>query len=210
TSTLQVAYDAEVVVHACRVIGESARDRTRPLLLVASFTHPHDPYEVPVEYWERYEGVDIDPPRHPEPPQPLDPPTRRLRAMVAAERIPVSPEQVLRARRGYYGAISLVDDHIGAILTALEEHGLAENTITMVTADHGDMLGERGLWYKMAPFEDSIRVPLIVHAPGRFKAARVSSPVSLLDLVPTLADLAGGFEPAAPVDGVSLLPALDR
>ncbi len=207
-STLQVAYDAEVVVHACRTIAESARDPSRPLLLVASFTHPHDPYEVPAEYWARYDGVEIDPPVRPEPPQPLDPPTRRLRAMVAADPIPVSPEQALRARRGYYGAVSLVDDHAGAILSALSDHGLAENTIVVVTSDHGDMLGERGLWYKMAPFEDSVRVPLIVHAPGRFAAARVGPPVSLLDLVPTLADLAGGFELAAPVDGISLLPAL--
>ena len=207
-STLQVEYDAEVAEHACRVIAESAVDPSRPLLLVASFTHPHDPYEVPAAYWDRYEGVEIDPPAYPEPPESLDAPTRRLRTMVAAERIPVSPGQTLLARRGYYGAISLVDDHIGAILSALAEHGLAEDTVVVVTSDHGDMLGERGLWYKMAPFEDSIRVPLIVHAPGRFAAARVAAPVSLLDLVPTLGDLGGGFEPAATVDGVSLLPAL--
>ena len=81
----------------------------------------------------------------------------------------------------------------------------------IVTSDHGDMLGERGLWYKMAPFEHSIRVPLVVHAPGRFAARRVSRPVSLVDVLPTLVELAGGFEehrPAAPVDGISLTPAL--
>ena len=206
-STLQVEYDVEVAEHACRIIAESPVD-PRPLLLVASFTHPHDPYEVPAAYWDRYEGVEIDPPAYPEPPEPLDAPTRRLRTMVAAERIPVSPEQTLLARRGYYGAISLVDDHVGSILGALQEHGLAEDTVVVVTSDHGDMLGERGLWYKMAPFEDSIRVPLIVHAPGHFSAARVASPVSLLDLVPTLGDLGGEFEPAATVDGVSLVPAL--
>ena len=207
SSTLQVAYDTEVVEHACRAIAESARD-PRPLLLVASFTHPHDPYEVPAGYWERYEGVEIDAPVWPDPPEPIDAPTRRLRAMVAAERIPVSQDQALLARRGYYGAIALVDDHVGTILSALAEHGLAGDTVVVVTSDHGDMLGERGLWYKMAPFEDSIRVPLIVHAPGRFAAAWVARPVSLLDLVSTLLDLAGGFEPAAPVDGVSLVPAL--
>src|SRR5262249_40520614 len=130
------------------------------------------------------------------------------RAMVAAERIPVSHDQALRARRGYSGAISLVDDHVGTILSALAEHGLAGDTIVVVTSDHGDMLGERGLWYKMAPFEDSVRVPLIVHAPGRFQAARVASPVSLLDLAPTLADLAGGVEPPAPGGGTSPPPPL--
>src|SRR5207244_3347147 len=129
-------------------------------------------------------------------PEPADDPsTRRLRAMVDAERIPVSAEQVLAARRGYYGAISLVDDHLGRILEALPE-----DAVVVFSSDHGDMLGERGLWYKMAPFEDSIRVPLIVHAPGRLAARRVAEPVSLLDLSATLVDLAGGdFE------GVSLV-----
>jgi len=206
--TLQVGYDAEVVEHARRTIEESARADERPLLLVASFTHPHDPYEVPAAYWDRYDGVEIDPPEHPEPPVPLDPPTRRLRAMVAADRIEVGAEQTLLARRGYYGAISLVDDHVGSLVDALSACGLADDTVIVVTSDHGEMLGERGLWYKMAPFEDSIRVPLIVHAPSRYAARRVGEPVSLLDLLPTLVDVAGGTAPAPGLDGVSLAPAL--
>ena len=200
-STLQLAYDAEVAEQACRAIGET---NDRPLLLVVSFTHPHDPYEVPAEYWNRYDGVAIDPPASPEPAD--DPPTRRLRAMLAADAVAVSPEQVLRARRGYYAAISLVDDHLATVLDSLAEHGLAEEAVVVVASDHGDMLGERGLWYKMAPFEGSIRVPLIVHAPGRFEAARVAEPVSLLDLAPTLVELAGGR--TEELDGASLAGAL--
>jgi choline-sulfatase len=204
--TLQVDYDAEVAEHARRAIEASARGDGRPLFLVASFTHPHDPYEVPAAYWERYEDVRIDPPVDPEPPEPLDAPTRRLRAMVAADTIEVSPEQALLARRGYYGAISLVDDHVGSLLDRLSATGLAGDTIVVLTSDHGDMLGERGLWYKMAPFEDSIRVPLVVHAPSRFPTRRVAEPVSLLDLLPTLVALGGGTAPVG-VDGVSLAPA---
>jgi len=200
-STLQLEYDTEVVERARGAIEDAARD-TRPLLLVVSFTHPHDPYEAPPEYWDRYEGVEIDPPANPDPPNPPDRPTRRLRAMVGAERIPVSPEQTLLARRGYYAAISLVDDYVGAILDVL-----AEDTIVVVSSDHGDMLGERGLWYKMAPFEDSIRVPLIVHCPHRFAARRVREPVSLLDLAPTLVDVAG-CTPSDDLDGISLAGAL--
>jgi len=168
TATLQTDYDAEVVRRSLEAI-ETA---DRPLLLVVSFTHPHDPYEVPHEYWDRYDGVEIDPPASPEPGD--DPSTRRLRAMVDTERIPVSPEQALHARRGYYGAISLVDDYVGMILDALDD-----DAVVAFTSDHGDMLGERGLWYKMAPFERSIRVPLIVRAG---KVGRVGAPVSLLDL----------------------------
>jgi choline-sulfatase len=209
-ATLQLDYDDDVAFRARRAIVDSARDRSRPLLLVASFTHPHDPYEVPARLWERYAGVDVPPPRAPAPPGPADPPTRRLRAMLDADRIPVSDEQVLAARRGYAAAISLVDDHVASLLEMLDAQGMASDTIVVVTSDHGDMLGERGLWYKMAPFEDSIRVPLLVHAPDRFAARRVADPVSLLDLLPTFVDLAGGTLPdgTGDLDGASLADAI--
>jgi choline-sulfatase len=189
-ATLQTEYDSEVVRRAREAI--AARD-DRPLLLVVSFTHPHDPYEAPFEHWDRYAGVAIDPPAFPE--AAGDPSSRRLRAMLDSERIPVSDEQVLAARRGYYAAISLVDDYLGLLLG-----DLGDDAVVVFTSDHGDMLGERGLWYKMAPFEPSIRVPLIVRAPGRIAAGRVSQPVSLLDLAPTLVELGGGT-----MDGVGLL-----
>ena len=213
-ATLQLEYDAEVVFRARRAIVDSALGDDRPLLLVASFTHPHDPYEVPAAYWDRYGGVDLDAPSFPEPPDPVDGPTRRLRAMVAADRIPLTEDQVRNARRGYYGAISLVDDHVGAILATLAEHGMADETIVIVTSDHGDMLGERGLWYKMAPFEDSIRVPLVVHAPWQLAPRRVDGPVSHLDLLPTLVSLAGGGEPlpeieVSDIDGIDLTATLE-
>jgi choline-sulfatase len=186
TATLQSDYDGEVVARALDTI--AAHDGSRPLLLVASFTHPHDPYEIPREYWDRYAAVEIDMPAFPEPHD--DPSTRRLRTMLDADRIPVSDDQVRAARRGYYGAMSLVDDHVGAILDALPG-----NTVVVVTSDHGDMLGERGLWYKMAPFEPSIRVPLLVHAPDRLTPSRIAHPVSLLDLGSTLVELSEGAEP---------------
>jgi choline-sulfatase len=180
TATLQTDYDEEVVARSLDVL--AGHDPSRPLLLVVSFTHPHDPYEVPHEYWDRYDGVEIEPPAFPEPAD--DPSTRRLRAMLDADTIPVSEAQVLRARRGYHGAVSLVDDHVGTILEALPA-----NTFVVFTSDHGDMLGERGLWYKMAPFEPSIRVPLLVHGLG---AGRVAHPVSLLDLSDLLVRIADG------------------
>jgi choline-sulfatase len=128
--------------------------------------------------------------------------------MVDAEAITVSAAQTLLARRGYYGAISLVDDHLRSILDALESAGLADDTIVIVTSDHGDMLGERGLWYKMAPFEGSIRVPLIVHCPRRFAARRVGGVASLLDLAPTFVELGSGGSGLGGLDGISLTGAL--
>jgi choline-sulfatase len=208
-ATLQLDYDEEVAFRARRAIVDTARDPSRPLLLVASFTHPHDPYEVPARLWDRYADVAIPPPRHPTAPEPLDPSTRRLRAMVDADRIPVSAEQVAAARRGYRAAITLVDEHVATLLETLDEQGLRDDTVVVVTSDHGDMLGERGLWYKMAPFEPSIRVPLIVSGAGVGQGQRVAEPVSLLDLAPTLVELGGGaVDDADDLDGRSLAAAL--
>ena len=87
--------------------------------------------------------------------------------------MPVITEQHIRAaRRAYYGAISYVDDHFGRLLAALARHrAQADDTIVVLLSDHGEMLGERGLWYKMSFFEAACRVPLVVHAPRRFAAA---------------------------------------
>jgi choline-sulfatase len=98
------------------------------------------------------------------------------------------------------------------VLGALAESGLEDDTIVAFTADHGEMLGERGLWYKMAFFEDAARVPLVVRGPGGVvrAGARVAAPVSLLDLAPTLLALAGVAPPEAlqDMDGTSLAPLL--
>ena len=84
---------------------------------------------------------------------------------------------------------------------------MADDTVVVLLADHGDMLGERGLWYKMNFFEDSARVPLIVHSPKRFAPARVAAPVSLVDVLPTLMELVGEGVPESvdPLPGQSLL-----
>jgi choline-sulfatase len=124
--------------------------------------------------------------------------------------LPVSETQTRAARRAYYGAVSYVDDQIGTLMGTLSEAGYARDTIVLLLADHGDMLGERGLWYKMNFFEPACRIPLIVHAPQRYRAARVAPSASLVDVLPTLCDLAGvapqGY--ATALDGKSLVPQL--
>ncbi|MGO1439830.1 MAG: sulfatase-like hydrolase/transferase [Brevibacterium yomogidense] len=100
-------------------------------------------------------------------------------------------EEIRRARHAYYAAVAYIDDHVGRIRQRLDELGLAENTVVVVTSDHGDMLGEKGLWYKMSPYEQSARVPLIVWGPeGLVPRGRFANPVSLLDLGATMMELA--------------------
>ena len=89
--------------------------------------------------------------------------------------VEVTDADVRRARRAYYGNISYLDDWTARLMSTLHSVGAAEDTIVIVLADHGDMLGERGLWYKMNFFEGSARVPLIVHSPTRFAPKRISA-----------------------------------
>jgi choline-sulfatase len=210
--TNQLDFDDEVAAAARRKLFDIARrERDRPFCLVMSMTHPHDPYAIGEEYWNRYREDDIDMPSVTLQPAALDPHSRRLRHVCDMDATPISAQQIRNARRAYYGAVSYVDDQIGQIRRTLRETALADDTIVMLIADHGDMLGERGLWYKMNFFEGASRIPLIVSAPGRFIARRVASSVSLVDLLPTLVELAGdGAAPdyAAPLDGRSLLPHL--
>jgi len=212
--TNQLDFDDEVVFQAKRRLFDIARGNDpRPFCMVVSMTHPHDPYAITPQYWERYEEARIDMPRVRIAPADLDPHSRRLRHVCAMDEQPVTDEQVRAARHAYYGAVSYVDDQFGSMLDALADARLAQDTIVIVLADHGEMLGERGLWYKMSFFEPAGRIPLLVHAPGRFAPARVAQSVSLVDLLPTLAEIAGdGQAPqyATALDGRSLLPHLER
>jgi choline-sulfatase len=133
-----------------------------------------------------------------------------LRAVCAMDDLEITEDMVRDARHAYLGAVSYVDDHLARLLDILRVSGRLENTVVILTSDHGDMQGERGLWYKMSFYEGSARVPLVVSAPGRFAPSRVASPVSTMDLLPTLVGLAGGDDAAAAegLDAESLMPLL--
>ncbi|MEO5796291.1 MAG: choline-sulfatase [Rhodoferax sp.] len=209
----QLDFDEEVVFLAQQKLFDIVRDDdARPFCMVVSMTHPHDPYAIPQQYWDLYRDEDIDMPRvAPIDPAQMDPHSKRLRHVSDMDNAPISAQQTRNARHAYYGAVSYVDEQIGKIRRTLEQTGQADNTIVILLSDHGDMLGERGLWYKMNFFENACRVPLIVHAPKRFQAHRVAASVSLVDILPTLVDMAfDGVAPAAPeaLDGRSVWPHL--
>ena len=209
-TTNQLDFDEEVTFHAVRKIYDLVRTADkRPFCLTVSLTHPHDPYAIAHEYWDRYDHATIEPPTvAPIAAEQLDPHSRRMRWMCAMDEQPPTAAQIRNARHAYYGAISYVDDKVGEVLRALRATGLDENTMVIFTSDHGDMLGERGLWYKMSFFEWAARIPLIFHAPQRFAARRISQNVSLIDLLPTLVELANGA-PVTATDGHSLVPLLN-
>ena len=205
--TNQLDFDEEVVFKARQYLYDHVREADdRPFCLTVSMTHPHDPYTIPRRWWDLYQDVEIPMPACPLAQHEQDPHAQRLLKVYDLWDKPLPAEKIHDARRAYFGACSYIDDNIGKLLETLEETGLADDTLIVFSGDHGDMLGERGLWYKMHWFEMSARVPLLVHAPGRFAPGRVSAAVSTCDLLPTLVELAGGsVEAGLPLDGRSLL-----
>lgn len=204
-TTFQIEYDEETAFFARRRIFEYAMEKIDPFCMVVSFIHPHDPYVARKEWWDLYDHDAIDMPSMTDA---TDPHTQRLMAGIEAHPEAVTDEEIRNARHAYYANVSYFDSKVGAVVQALEESDQLDNTIVFVTADHGDMLGERGLWYKMNFFEHSGRVPLIAAGPGVLAQER-AEPCSLVDILPTFTDIAGcDDEFGMPVDGVSLWPTL--
>jgi len=105
--------------------------------------------------------------------------------------------------------VSYIDDKVGRVLDTLSEAGLEENTVIIFASDHGEMLGERGMWLKDTFFEWSVRVPLFIAGPS-IVPGRISQNVSLVDLTPTILDMAGkDDDPVDPFDGDSLVSLLE-
>ncbi len=206
----QMEYDDEVAHHARMKLYDLARGRdARPWCLTVSFTHPHDPYVARRKYWDLYADC-----AHLLPDVPAmdyadhDPHSRRIFDANDWRSFDITEDDIRRARRAYFANISYLDDHIGEILRVLDE--TRQEAVVVFVSDHGDMLGERGLWFKMSFFDGSSRVPLMVALPGG-EGARVQAPVSTIDLCPTLCDLAGvSMEEVMPwTAGESLVPLMN-
>lgn len=178
----------------------------RPFCLVAGFVLPHCPFICPPEDWEHYlERVAL--PVVPEGYfKKLHPAVKLWRKNRGIEDL--AEDEIRRARAGYCGILTHFDRQVGKLLTALDESGLADSTVVIYTSDHGEMAGEHGMWWKSNFYEGSASVPLIVSWPGRFaEGARLPHVTNLVDLGPTMIDLAGG-DALPDVDGRSLAPLL--
>jgi choline-sulfatase len=206
---VQIDYDDRVTRAGVQFI-ESSSDKSQPFFLCVSFTHPHCPFEAPARQWATYEGVEIDLPAAP----PDAAPHEYNRWINVHHELDVyQPDEatVLRSRRAYYAMVSYVDEKVGQLLEALSRSGLANDTTVIFTSDHGEMLGEHGMWYKRTFFDPAAKVPLIVRRPGLPAGLRERCVVSLVDLFPTIVELAGATMPPAftRLDGRSFASALE-
>lgn len=199
TDALEAA-DAEWILERC------ARQKDRPFFLAVGFFRPHTPYVSPKKYFDM----------HPAASMPVVPGVKEDQADIPApglgsykaEQDQLTDDLRRQSRQAYNASISFMDAQVGRVLDALDRTGLADNTIIVFTSDHGYHVGEHGLWQKMSLFEESARVPLLIVAPGVAQPGMaVKTPVSLVDLYPTLAELC---KVAAPdnLQGQTLAPML--
>ncbi len=200
--SLQMDYDDDVANQSVQwLFDQVRRSDDRPFLLVSSFTHPHNPFTISKEFWDLYDDAEIDMPTVPFIPfEERDPWSQRYYKLIRQDEHIVTDAHIRSARHAYYGMVSYLDQRVGQLIDALEKTGTFDNTVIVFTADHGDMLGERGMWYKFNPYQGSIRVPLFISAPGGKAGQRVSGNCGLVDMLPTLLDLATGGKPPELVD----------
>lgn len=157
--------------------------KASPFMLIISMGPPHDPYQTaPEKYRKMYENREIE-----------------INKNVPAE----IREKVKRDLKGYYSHIAAIDEGIGNIWQSIKDAGIEDNTIIVFTADHGDLLGAHASWNKQQPYEESIRVPFLIHYPAVFGKQGKTSPALLNspDIMPTLLGLTNIQIPAS-VEGV--------
>ncbi len=205
----QMEYDDEVAGLGMQKIYQLSRGLDkRPWSLTVSFTHPHDPYVTRRKYWDLYKNCEhLQPLETAYAFEQYDAHSQRIMQANDYSAFNITDNDVARARRAYFANISYLDEKIGELLRVLEETRQADNTIIVFVSDHGDMLGEKGLWFKMNFFEGSARVPLMIAAPC-MQPGLVKAPVSTIDMAPTLADLASvSMDEVMPwTEGESLVP----
>lgn len=203
----QMEYDDEVAYHATRKVYDLARGNDdRPWCLTVSFTHPHDPYVTRQKYWDLYEDCEHLLPEVPAMEyEDHDPHSQRIFDANDWRSFDIKEEDIKKSRRAYFSNISYLDDKIGEVMEALEATN--QEAVIVFVSDHGDMLGERGLWFKMCFYEGSARVPMMIKLPD-IAPRLVKEAVSNIDVTPTLCDIAGVcMDEVMPwTQGESLLP----
>lgn len=170
-----------------------------PWYLFVSFVGPHNPFDPPREYAERCRSSNV--------PRPVSGDEDGKPEYIRKKRITGEIQNIDHVRRQYCAAIELIDEQIGRILDTVENRGLLDNTYIVFSSDHGEMLGDHGLFTKSVPYEPSLHVPLIAAGPGIAARSTSDAIIELIDINATLCDLAG-VPALVNVDAVSFAPVL--
>lgn len=200
--------DAEITNGAVNFFQKESRNIENPWALYLGYQQPHPPFESNEELFRMYENEKVEIPEVTyDELENLHPVYQQLRNFKGIS-VPIDTEKIRQATIAYFGMISELDMNIGKVLNALKESGQMDNTYIVYTSDHGESLGNHGLWYKNNLFEDAVRVPLIISGPGISAGMVINAPVSHVDLVPTVLDMVKKKNPDY-LRGKSLLPLLE-
>ncbi|MCC7483445.1 MAG: sulfatase-like hydrolase/transferase [Burkholderiales bacterium] len=192
-------YDRGITGEACRWLArEAPRHRDKPWVLYVGFVCPHPPFIAPPEFFQLYppDGIPM-PDRYARDEWPRHPYLDGLRRGRPHYEGFTGPDMVRRAIAAYYGLVSFMDHNVGQVLAAVESAGLAHSTRMIYASDHGENLGNRGLWAKSTLFDESAGIPLIVAGPEVPQGSVVRTPVSLVDGFPTILECVGARPAAA-------------
>lgn len=202
-----IQYDRRVASAACDWLRENGGDASRPWALHVSFVAPHFPLIAPPEFFDLYKDADIPRPLQYDPEdQPRHPYIRALNKMWNYNDY-FTEDRMIEARMAYYGLCSWLHHNVGQLLAALDESGAADNTYVLYTSDHGECLGNRGIWSCSAMYEESLGVPMVLAGPDIPQGTVSNDVVSLVDLLPTIARAVGSTEDEAlaQLPGASLI-----
>ncbi len=202
-------YDMKVADEAVRWIADRAQDRDSPWCAFVSFVAPHFPLTVPEEYLNLYPADDMPLPAvRPGPEYDLHPWVARMNDIENSDEDLGTDSNRQKAIAAYYALCTFVDAQIGKVLDALEASGQADDTLVIYTSDHGENLGLRGRWGKSVLYRESTHVPMILSGPGVATGERVKTPVSLLDIAPTITTALGlPSDPDWPGQSLSMIAA---
>ena len=202
----QIDYDSTATDLSERFLKSRAQYADRPFFLYTGFMNPHFPLLCPREYFDRYypDRV-ILPQTRTEPCDTQHPSIQQLRHWLRNEE-PLDDAISTTATAAYYGLISFTDDLVGRLLDIVDNSPLRDNTVVIYVSDHGEMGGHHGIWQKQCFYEHAVRVPMIIRHPNAEGNQRIAAGANLIDILPTLLDLAE--QDPAPLPGSSLLPAI--
>lgn len=205
-------------IHAAEMVDFLSKSHDKPFIATVGFTRPHSPWYAPQEYFDLFplEEVELTP---------ILPGDTEDCSKILTEQHDISQpwgwlkykkimenggeEQLRKWTQAYLACVAFVDDQVGEILDALEASPYADNTLVIFTSDHGYHMGEKEYLFKFSPWEESVRVPLVIAGPTVAQNKECGTPVSLLDIYPTLTDLAG-VAPQHKLDGFSMKPLLEN
>ncbi len=209
--------DGRIAGEAIRRLRAAKEKPDEPLFLAVGFVRPHLPFSVPKRYWDLYDRASMPLAARTTPPDGAPAyagkTTLELNQYEPIPERGAVPEGTQRALiHGYHASVSFVDAQIGRVLDELEQSRMSDNTIILLWGDHGWHLGDHGMWTKHTNYEQAIRIPLLVVAPGVTRpGTRTQAMVETVDVFPTLCELAGLPPPRdvpQPMDGKSMVPVL--